>query len=651
MDAGTKRWLFVESSPLYTQRDPIQAPFWDTESIRNAANALVREAIQNSLDAGTEDGPVRVRLLVSEGDRALAASSAEPFFDGIWEHIMELCIDEEQVAALELMRSGSCRFLVYEDFNTTGLVGDALTAEEPAPNETNDFFYFWRAEGMSGKGGTDRGRWGLGKYVFPAASRISTVFGFTIRQGESEPLMMGKAILRNHKLGGKSYTPDAWWTDLRNGVPVPVESSVLVREFVKRWGLSRGPGDSGLSLVVPFIDEEVSTTELMRSVIRDYFAAIVMGSLVVEVTSGEPDAVWVVDDATISDHAQLLDDERERFDVLAGIEMVRWGQGVTDVVSFTLPEHDKHGGAWSPGWTQGLLTRDDCDVARSRLSSGEPVCFRVPVLVGPSRQGRKSAEASHFDVILRSEQGNSSAPLFVREGILVSEAQQRAPVGTSLRDYRAIVLADHAPLAKMLGDAEGPAHTTWSDRTPRFKGRYWHGPEWLKFVKQAPWRLLQLIEGSDDDVDRDLAMAVFGIDRPSAGGRVPRPSPDGDVPTPGLQDGTPRPFEVHPVAGGFVLTVTNETECPQYLKIRAAYDVAKGDPFRRWHPADFDFGKSDEAVSLSIEGGSLVRAERNEILIGVEDTSLFRTEVRGLGVTRDVIVDVQDGGPAGAGQS
>jgi hypothetical protein len=105
------------------------------------------------------------------------------------------------------------------------------------------------------------------------------------------------------------------------------------------------------------------------------------------------------------------------------------------------------------------------------------------------------------------------------------------------------------------------------------------------------------------------------------------------------------------VAGGFVLTVTNETECPQYLKIRAAYDVAMGDPFRRWHPADFDFGKSDEAVSLSIEGGSLVRAERNEILIGVEDTSLFRTEVRGLGVTRDVIVDVQDGGPAGAGQS
>ncbi len=625
---------------MLKQRDPMQGTFWDTESIRSAANALVREAVQNSLDAGTGDGPVRVRLLVSEGDRALDPSTVGRFFVGMWEHLRALCADKEQVEELEAMRAGPCRFLVYEDFNTTGLIGDALTADEPEADNTNDFFYFWRAEGKSGKGGTDRGRWGVGKYVFPAASRVLTIFGFTIRPGEKAPLMMGQAVLRNHQLDGTNFTPDAWWADVTDGVPVPVESGPLVQDFVKTWALSRGPGDSGLSLVVPFIDEEVTTTEIMRSVIRDYFAAIVSGALVVEVSSGEPGDLRLVDDETIAGHAVHLEDERERHDVLAGIEMVRWRRNATEAITFELPEHDAQGRKWSPGWTSGLLPEAVCERAQTSLTAGEPVLFRVPVLVGAARSRRESAEASYFDVILRPEKGSSSLPLFVREGILVSEAQKQAPGGTSLRGYRAIVLADDPPLARMLGDAEGPAHTTWSDRTPRFRGSYWKGEDWLKYVKHAPWKLLQQIEGSDDEVDRQVAADIFFIEEPKEGGRVPRSSPGGDPTAGGGIDGTEQPFHVHTVAGGFVVSPRDRDDCPDAIRIRAAYDVERGDAFKRWNRLDFDFGQHSGGPEIEVDHGTVIRSEGNELEVAIANPDGFRLEVRGLGTTRDVIVDV-----------
>lgn len=642
MGPETKNWLFVEQSPMLKQRDPIQGQFFDTESIRSAANALVREAVQNSLDAGLGNGPVRVRLFVSEGDSALDPSSVGRFFDGMWDHLDALCTDDEQIAELEAMRARHCRFLVYEDFNTTGLIGDALTADEPEPGEANDYFYFWRAEGKSGKGGTDRGRWGVGKYVFPAASRVSTIFGFTIRSGETAPLMMGQAVLRNHQLDGVNYTPDAWWADIRDGVPVSVQSGALVQDFVKTWALSRKPGESGLSLVVPFIHEEVTTAEIMRSVVRDYFAAIVLGVLVVEVDSGEPGGIRVVDDESIAGHAALLDDEGERRDLLAGIEMVRWRRDTPELLTFDIPEHDAQGRKWSPGWTADLIPEQVGERARTSLAAGEPVLFRVPVLVGPARKGRGSAESSYFDVILWPEKGNSSPPLFVREGILVSEAQLRAPGGTSLRDYRAMVFADDPPLARMLGDAEGPAHTTWSERTPRFKGSYWLGPEWLKFVKHAPWKLLQLVEGSDDEVDRQAAADIFFIEEPKESGSVPRPSPSGAAGTAvGSVEGSTQLFDIHAVAGGFVISPSGGATCPEVIKIRAAYDVMKGDPFKKWKRFDFDFGQMSGGPTVAVQHGAVLRSDGNQLEVSIDDPAGFRLEVRGLGTTRDVIVDIR----------
>lgn len=55
------KWHFVKYRPDETTRDPIVGEFFSTDAIENPAQALVREGIQNTLDAGRER-PVHVRV-------------------------------------------------------------------------------------------------------------------------------------------------------------------------------------------------------------------------------------------------------------------------------------------------------------------------------------------------------------------------------------------------------------------------------------------------------------------------------------------------------------------------------------------------------------------------------------------------------------
>jgi hypothetical protein len=239
---GPVQWVQADRHPTSKQRDPIQGEFFNTDSITTLAAKLTREGIgQNPMDAATSQ-PVRVRVYVSGDAGAVSPTEASVYFEGLRKHV-EVC-DPEAGQQLD----GPCRFLVVEDFNTTGLTGDASATEEPPPSIPNDFFYFFRAEGKSGKSGADRGRWGVGKYVFPMASHINTFFGLTVRDTSVPaangaqtpgPLLMGQAVLKNHHVDGKSYEPDGWWSDFDDGVPMPLTDEAVVEDFRRTWNVER----------------------------------------------------------------------------------------------------------------------------------------------------------------------------------------------------------------------------------------------------------------------------------------------------------------------------------------------------------------------------------------------------------------------------
>jgi hypothetical protein len=612
-------WIFVERSPKAKQRDPIQGEFFNTDSITTTADEVIREAVQNTLDAKAGAGAVRVRLFVSGEDGALVPSDAARYFEKFWAHA-------EECGASHGLKDEPCRFIVVEDFGTTGLTGNEAAYEEPATGDDNNFFYFFRAEGKSGKSGADRGRWGIGKYVFPKASLVNSFFALTVRVGGSGipgPLVMGQAVMKNHKVDRKNWEPDGWWAVVNtDDVPVPASDQAVISAFHDTWKIERTT-QPGLTVVVPYVDAELSSGQLVRSVVRDYFVAILFKTLTVDIASTGSVSHHISYD-TLDAVIEALPKESERVDVRRNADLVRWSSNLPDAEVVTLQAPSA-----SPAWRPELISNEARNKIRSALDEGKSVVVRVPVNI--VRNPNSAANTSSFDVLLQSEQKYNGKPLFVREGIIVSEVRSRTTPGV-----RGIVLVRQGAIANLLGDAEGPAHTNWSDKTDRFKGSYRYGPYWLSFIRQAPSRLLDLVRGTDDDEDRSLGAQFFSVPADTEEqGKTNKSDKPGDTskPKPGPSSASmPRIRISKRKSGGFTVRLTDAGMNLTRVDVTAAYDRSRGNPFTKWQPEDFDLNDLD----VEVFGGDLIEKAGNHLAALIVDPAEFTLRVDGFDINRDV---------------
>jgi len=285
-------WYYMKQRPGDTTREPIQGEFFATEVISSTAEAVVREGIQNTLDAG-EGEVVRVRIALSGTTGAAPADRMAPYLEGAWPHLQA-----RSNGLVNVPQPGSCcPYLVFEDFGTTGLHGD-VNQWHKVEGLRNGFFTFFRAEGQSDKEKGERGRWGVGKFVFPRSSHISTFWGLTVRSSDSQRKLMGRTILKSHAVGEERYVPDGYYgipIEMEEGARliVPFDEPDIIDKFCEGFGLQRGR-EPGLSIVVPFYDtDEITSDSIVRAVIQGYFYPILSGNLVVTVVS--PDGEKMLD--------------------------------------------------------------------------------------------------------------------------------------------------------------------------------------------------------------------------------------------------------------------------------------------------------------------------------------------------------------------
>ena len=156
--------------------DPVQEAFFSDATDNSTAIHLVRESIQNSLDARIGREPVLVRFTFGE----LEPEMVRTIYDVLDGHLRA----ENNGLRNPPSPFARLKYLAIEDFGTTGLKGDVRRTSISGATSEDDFFYFFRNVGRSGKSDTALGSWGLGKQVFPASSQINTCFGFTSREND-----------------------------------------------------------------------------------------------------------------------------------------------------------------------------------------------------------------------------------------------------------------------------------------------------------------------------------------------------------------------------------------------------------------------------------------------------------------------------------
>lgn len=667
-DVEFPQWRFAQMAPSQINQNPIQGEFFT--SVSDLPERVVRESIQNSLDARRHGETIRVRFVLSGSEKALNATSASAWVDGLTRHVEAVTLteshkrsDDEQDALVEAHRllEGPMSYLVVEDFGTTGLIGDVEANSEY--EEDNAFWGFFRSIGISPKGADAGGSWGLGKWVFPDASRINSFIGLTRRDGESACLLMGQAMLQTHTIadadGSAKYPPYGFFAASSNHpdsewLPMPVDSAEaaeIVERLISDFKLERNAG-SGLSVVVPHPKDELTAESIARAVAVQWFLPILRGDLEVEIEA--PDASYFITRETINSvvhgfHDEMEDSEQRRDDETRAslhglLQLAAWAlqHPRTDI-----PEID--------------LSRNTSSVAdvidenmRAKFDRGDRLAFRVLVRVREQGQSLRSATVNAFHVFLERDDAISEGHDYFVRGHL------RIPQMDHVRRYpvRALVLVEaNTALAHLLRDAEGPAHTKWDPHADRLKQHWSGGYQRVQDVRRAALLLVQQLTKRPEGRQLDVLARFFPDTLPdeTRRSRSKKTEQGDDSDKPVIPELPRSPLQVSRLSDGFVLrhhpsdrTNAPNTDQKSGWRVRFAYDVA-----RRNALSEFDKGHRDGAPDFDLRDGKLlVQAESAQFEIAgpnTLDVTVLNPDFR-LGVLgfdgRDVLVEVKPLSPS-----
>lgn len=619
------KWFFQEHNGYGDIDQSSAAEAFSGTSIRDLATALIREGVQNILDArSTRPTSDALRLRITLGTCAgTPVEINQRWFGGLMEHIQQ-----PDVGAPEAPTSGeACRFLAFEDFGTKGLIGDY--AAPYAPGEENNFVNFMYHDGVSGKSNAKLGSRGVGKIVFSMASRARTIFAYTIREtGDTQPLLAGKNLLKFRQVDGKlyagrSYFLEDWPSDKARK---PVTDANLLHQFKIDFPLAR-KNEPGLSIVIPFLDSSIVAAQLQRAIVEEYHFALLAGQLRIELIDGLASEVFDQQNLPVLDDPELN----------AKVALARWG------ASHPAPPIITH--SPKPNGLQRLseeLVPDSVKEAiLQAINHRGRVAIRLPLYIHPRNL---DAVQTHFDVFLEFAERHHARPEFVRDLLPVSDVREARPTP----QVRALVLVRAGPLADLLRAAEGANHTDWSPRTDKFLEKYTGRRGEISFVATAVNKLVEIARGQANEPVGGIATQFFSIARPKAVAGGPAGKKDKGKESETLPEGLPTPeptsFVLTQQNDGFVITHNAGQPPPSRLTVRVAYDVVRGSPWSDYDSIDFDLRKTRGEVRVITADADVERKDPGNRLVIVPTSEQFEVQVTGFDPNRDLIVDVRDAG-------
>jgi len=587
-------------------RPPTQRDQFNNDDVE-LVEAVVRESLQNSLDAAVEE-EVQVRFSLhvpNEADRQTLLQQLD--LKQLEARLGACAMDPDTIAFQEP------KLLIIEDFGTTGLTGSWNSMDK------EPFSDFWRRMGKSHKAGKSLGRWGLGKLVFSSSSQARVFFGMTVRATDSEqPLLMGQAVLTTHDLNEQRFDSHGFFCKLsETGMQLPVTDISELRSFANACGLAR-THEPGLSIVVPYVIETITAQRIVQAVLRNYFFPILLGRLVVTVGTQRIDADTFAALAREYGGARFASGALAQF--ISSMRAVRRNE----IAPYMLPSN------WiSIGMVEALAK--DVKALRDRYQAGECLCVRAPILL---KQKDGTESNTRFDLFLQKVTDDGDT-LFVRDTIVLTAESKY------FRGHRVLAafVADDKPICTFLGDAENPAHTSWSATAEKVVAEWRNPAARLKEIRSALQQLYDQIVSSLETHDPNALIDVFSV-KAESGARGTRPrGPVVRPSNPKLPAPKEKAYRLVRRKGGFAIRGSNlltPEQLPLTLRVRAAYDVLRGNPFTKHDPLDFDFSKNE--LDIQAKGASTFAQGPNLLLIKASARE-FEVEVSGFDARRDLIID------------
>ncbi|KQC06652.1 MAG: hypothetical protein APR54_01530 [Candidatus Cloacimonas sp. SDB] len=605
-------WKFRPLGEGEPERSPHEAEFFNVGDL-DASASLVREAIQNSLDARLNSNKqVHVKFTLGSEPK----KESNPYYSDLLSHVQSCGFK------LDTANKDKFNFLVIEDFGTKGLDGP-ITRTEVSGGQKSNYYNLWWREGISQKEKSDAGRWGLGKTVFFVCSELRSFWGLTIRQDDSRELLLGKALLKSHRHKGTQYDYYGYYCIGENQ---PIEDSSDIKKFKQQFNISRN-GDKGLSIVIPFPISDITQQDIVRAVIQHYFYSIISGLLTVEVKSDSDSTCLNKQNIfEIASKSNWKGTSWENHPVTNLLYFIHNAVNTQESEFVTL---DKFA---LPKITEDLFG-EKIESAQKLFAEGKIVPTKIPIQI--TLPNNTTIDSYFKTFIQKDEQLPKIEEFYIRSGITISEIKM-----VKTNNVRALLTAEDEPIARFLGDSESPAHTDWKERTEDFKLKYKNARDTLRYVRSSLREITRILDVPTVGIDPDFLKDIFHIPREQGeklGDEVNKP----DVP-----ELTQRPgiFSIRPQPGGFHISLAQKNSFePFYALIEVVYDTKTGNPFNRYDPWDFIFDKSGHGygkIVPKVKGGKINKIVRNKMLISIE-SSKFELKTNGFDQNRDVVVSIK----------
>lgn len=570
-------WRFQEKTLLETERNPTSKESFKDDAL---IDYIVRESIQNSLDAvdSSLDKPVRVRIFYES--RGIPYQDVADCFEGLHDHLLAADAIKGGALGLAGILANPCDYLVIEDFNTTGLTGPVSFSDD----QSNYYAYFMKDSGTEkGDSGKTLGSRGMGKAVFQKASRLHCSFALSRRKVETptdpEEFLAGKCTLVYHSIDGVKHRPDGWFAVDGNTMQPETEQAVLSR-FKSRFHLTRQT-ERGMSLVIPYLafDNPISFDEVARSVVSNFLVAIASGKLEVEIEA-EGRQRTTISKRSFGDWNDAPEGTIPYSALVKLFSMQSSEKGV-------IPQHlgmiqqyfrrldsgelnpvglAKNQDSQKSRWTSSLFWPERVEKMQSDFRAGELLVVRVPFYLDRFDGSRTQRIESNFLVLLQkpdSSTKESTRALYYRLGLWIRDADKN-----TYPNARALVLAEDTEAVRFLTAAEPAAHNNWTANEDRVKKDYSRISDCIKYIKSAVSEISKYVVPDDETTDENYLLDLLYIEKetepvhpqekPSKhrrpGGKAVPPNPTDDTSSGGESPPTPpippipesvRPFEIH----------------------------------------------------------------------------------------------------------
>lgn len=249
------------------------------------SGSLARETLQNSGDARvSNEKPVLVtfELLQLPIKQFPDAARLRTVIESCREYMLKPCKTERQKdengrkwfeQALQLLSGTHLPVLRIRDENTTGLEGGEQ-------DEAKAWFRLIKKQGSASMHGAGGGTFGIGQRAPFAFSRLRTVFYSTMTR-DGQHAFMGKTILSSFREDGQVFRPIGFWgvgAGDAGGIHA-VRNAEIIPEPFRRTTV-------GTDLYIMGFEPQGWQARILDSVVRNFFAAIHGGVLVVRLVAG-----------------------------------------------------------------------------------------------------------------------------------------------------------------------------------------------------------------------------------------------------------------------------------------------------------------------------------------------------------------------------